>query len=263
MSRGLITQLPKITEEEIKDKSKEDILVKLFALGQIVWLIIDLIARKASGLSSTLLEIAALSFSTCAIFTYLLLLGKPKDVREPTKTFLSGQLDDDDKNQLLWLNTTSFFRNAFLPKRIAIPKETIGNDMCNPEARLGYLKVEIHWHVTAEDIGFFLGAVTFGAVHCLAWNFAFPTRAEQILWRTTSVYTVVVFPAHYFFMLFHSWLALENWLWHAVRRVTADATYLFYTASRLFIIVEVIRSLAYLPPDAFMATWSDSIAHIG
>ncbi|KAI1780557.1 hypothetical protein F4818DRAFT_10348 [Hypoxylon cercidicola] len=262
MSKGLISQLPTISEEEIKDKSKEDILVKLLALGQIVWLMVELIARKVNGLSSTLLEIAALSFSICAIFTYSLLLGKPKDITEPTKIFLTGRLDDDDKNQLLWLNTASFFRNALSLEGTMTPGQTIENDVSNAEARLGSLTLGPFWHFTTEDFGFGLGAVIFGSVHCLAWNFAFPTRAEQILWRNTSVLITVVFPVYYFSMILLSLFAKVNSPWRVVQQVATSTTFLLYTICRLFIIVEVIRSLAYLPPDAFLATWSGSIPHI-
>ncbi|KIK66927.1 hypothetical protein GYMLUDRAFT_914734 [Collybiopsis luxurians FD-317 M1] len=33
----------------------------------------------------------------------------------------------------------------------------------------------------------FIGTV-FGAIHCVAWTFQFPSRVEQVLWRSTSLY---------------------------------------------------------------------------
>ncbi|XXG97637.1 hypothetical protein Hte_003944 [Hypoxylon texense] len=262
MSKGLVTQLPDISEDEIKDKSKEDMLVKLLTLGQIGWITVDLIARKASGLSSTLLELAGLNFSICAILIYSLLLEKPKDIKEPIKEFLARQLDDDDKDQLLWLNATGFFRNALYQNRTISPKQTIANDMYNAEARLGLLTLGVPWHITSEDIGYGLGTVISGTVYCLAWNFTFPTSAEQIVWRSASVYTAAIFPVYYFAMLSHSWLSHDSRLWHAVRRVVANTTYLLYAICRLFMIVDAFRSLAYLPPDAFLTTWSDLITYL-
>lgn len=32
-----------------------------------------------------------------------------------------------------------------------------------------------------------IAGVVFGAVHCFAWHFSFPSRAEQILWRAASL----------------------------------------------------------------------------
>jgi len=37
-------------------------------------------------------------------------------------------------------------------------------------------------------------AMVFGAIHCVAWSFAFPSRAEQVLWRVSSV-AVTCIPA--------------------------------------------------------------------
>ncbi|KAG6830134.1 hypothetical protein H0H92_001998 [Tricholoma furcatifolium] len=37
-------------------------------------------------------------------------------------------------------------------------------------------------------------AVIFGVIHCLAWNFEFPTRTEKNLWRTSSAIMAVALP---------------------------------------------------------------------
>jgi hypothetical protein len=37
-------------------------------------------------------------------------------------------------------------------------------------------------------------AIVFGTIHCLAWSLAFPSRAERILWRVSSI-TVTCVPA--------------------------------------------------------------------
>lgn len=203
-----------------------------------------------------------LNFSICAILTYSLLLEKPKDIKEPAKVFLARQLDDDDKDQLLWLNATGFFGDALCQKKTLSPKQTIANDMYNAEARLALLKLGVPWHITSEDIGYGLGTVISGTVYCLAWNFALPTSAEQVVWRSASVYTAVIFPVYYFVMLFHSWLSQDSRLWYVVRRVIANVIYSLYAIRRLFMIVDCFRSLAYLPPDAFLTTWSDLITYI-
>jgi hypothetical protein len=36
-----------------------------------------------------------------------------------------------------------------------------------------------------------------------------------------------------------------------------------YLLSRLFIMIEIFRSLFYLPPEAFLDTWSGSFPHWG
>lgn len=43
-------EIPYVTQEEIKDRSKSDAFTKLFAIGQSTWLIVECIARAAQGL---------------------------------------------------------------------------------------------------------------------------------------------------------------------------------------------------------------------
>jgi len=50
------------------------------------------------------------------------------------------------------------------------------------------------------------------------------------------------------------------------KRYAAVIFYFFATIfafARLFIIVEALRSLAYLPPGAFLATWTSNLPHVG
>ena len=43
-------EIPYVTQQEIKDRSKSDAFTKLFAIGQSTWLIVQCIARAAQGL---------------------------------------------------------------------------------------------------------------------------------------------------------------------------------------------------------------------
>ncbi|KAL7900576.1 hypothetical protein HDV64DRAFT_290471 [Trichoderma sp. TUCIM 5745] len=67
--------------------------------------------------------------------------------------------------------------------------------------------------------------ILFGSIHIGAWNFTFPSTFELYLWRC--------------------------------------AILLLYTASRLIILVEVFRTLCFLPPDAFVSTWASNLPHTG
>ena len=77
---GIISRLPRLTEEEMKDRSKGDLLTKSMALLQVLWLSVQLILRKAQGLPSTQLEIMTAAFATCSSRIYLMYVGKPKHV---------------------------------------------------------------------------------------------------------------------------------------------------------------------------------------
>jgi len=72
---------PDITEEEIKDRSKGDYLSKGIVVLQTTWFIVQIIARAASRLTITELEVVTLAFSTLIGAIYYLWWDKPLDVR--------------------------------------------------------------------------------------------------------------------------------------------------------------------------------------
>ncbi|KAG2741486.1 hypothetical protein P692DRAFT_201726594, partial [Suillus brevipes Sb2] len=82
VSRGSV-EMPTITEAEIKDRSKGDGISKCVAILQLVWFIIQLIARYAQGLPVTLLEIDTLGVAALACIAYGFWWKKPKDIGRP------------------------------------------------------------------------------------------------------------------------------------------------------------------------------------
>ncbi|KAG2147719.1 uncharacterized protein EDB93DRAFT_1103997 [Suillus bovinus] len=76
-------EMPVITEAEIEDRSKGDGLYKCIAILQLVWFVVQLIARTAQGLPVTLLEIDTLGVAALACIAYPFWWKKPKDIRRP------------------------------------------------------------------------------------------------------------------------------------------------------------------------------------
>lgn len=72
---------PSITEEEIQDRSKGDILSKGLAVLQTTWFILQCIARQVQDLPTTELEIVTLAFAALNFATYALWWHKPLDVK--------------------------------------------------------------------------------------------------------------------------------------------------------------------------------------
>jgi hypothetical protein len=135
---------------------------------------------------------------------------------------------------------------------------TVPNDSFNPEGTI-LMGLDGTWMMTFSEAGFIFGAVVFGACHYIAWDFDFPTSIEQTFWRAACFFTAAAIPLHYL-----CWYALS--LFGLVRKfplllTLTCITYVLYTVCRLYIVVEVFRSLFYLPPDAFVATWSSAILH--
>jgi hypothetical protein len=82
VSEGSV-EMPTITEAEIKDRSKGDWISKCVAILQLVWFIIQFIARYAQGLPVTLLEIDTLGVAALACIAYGFWLKKPKGIGRP------------------------------------------------------------------------------------------------------------------------------------------------------------------------------------
>jgi hypothetical protein len=115
------------------------------------------------------------------------------------------------------------------------------------------------------------GAVIFGALHCLAWNATFPSTVERWLWRAVAVFSIGL-P-----LLWGTTQILGRVYKHDRRRLTAAGKprvhrtlysyishtgLLLYIAGRLYVIVEAIRCLFYLPPEAFVIIWATNMPQI-
>ena len=57
--------VPEITEEEIADKSKADLLTKLLVCGQTGWFVLQCLTRRKPKLPLTTLELATMTFLWC------------------------------------------------------------------------------------------------------------------------------------------------------------------------------------------------------
>src|SRR5258708_15045933 len=76
-------KLRKISEENIKDRSKSDILSKLIAISQTTWFILQCIARGQQKLTLTELELVTLALASLNVITYAFWWHKPLGVQVP------------------------------------------------------------------------------------------------------------------------------------------------------------------------------------
>lgn len=77
--------LPKISKEDILDKSKSDNMSKMISVVQALWMLAQIIGRLIVDLPVTLLEVNTLAHIMCAMIIYILWWDKPKLINEPTK----------------------------------------------------------------------------------------------------------------------------------------------------------------------------------
>ena len=114
------------------------------------------------------------------------------------------------------------------------------------------------------DIIVFGVGVFFGAIHCIAWSFSFPTHAELLIWRISSV-AITVVPTYIIVMLL-----LGSWLHDMDFNATVDVadlsillTGILYIIARVVTLVLAFTSLKDLAPGAFDTVhWTTFIPHI-
>src|SRR5258708_23428861 len=82
-------KLRKISEGDIKDRSKGDILSKLIAILQTTWFILQCIARGQQNLTLTELELVTLALASLNAVTYVFWWHKPLAVQLPISVYFA------------------------------------------------------------------------------------------------------------------------------------------------------------------------------
>jgi len=115
--------------------------------------------------------------------------------------------------------------------------------------------------LTRMDDGIVFGGVVFGALHCAAWNSPFPTAIERLLWRVASLVSAGMLPLYYLILLCDIHTSRPRFV-KQILWVLELLAIIVYILARLFLLVEMLRSLGFLPPEAFTATWASEIPHV-
>lgn len=114
------------------------------------------------------------------------------------------------------------------------------------------------------DVLALLVATIFGAVHCIAWHFAFQSHLEQQLWRYSAI-AIIVTPAALIVAfivtgLCYSFLCLSN---TAITGISYLPIAIIYIVARFLLVVLSFTTLTHLPLDAYKAiAWTAFIPHV-
>lgn len=92
----------------VQDKGKAEILGKILVCVQAMWMLVQCMVRKASGLPVTLLEIHVSMHVFCAVGMYVFWFNKPQEVGEPLPLPISDseQVSVEIANQQAFHDTT-------------------------------------------------------------------------------------------------------------------------------------------------------------
>lgn len=291
------TELPKVTEKELWDKSKADGFQKTLTCVQTGWFIIQVIGRAIQGLPVTTMELTTLSFVFCSLAMYLQWANKPLDVETPTvieidksmeeilvaagpaakKPYRQTPLDFIDNQSPSWLTEVQphlRFRRG--PSERPLPRFT--NDRF-PVIAAG-----------PDAIILFAVNMAYCAMHFIGWNFSFPTEIERNLWRASSI--AILGCAFVFWMCetYQDGCRIGRWkrwyeklfpekarvaamnnaekgekempfvpLWEVILMTPFSC---IYTLARTYIVIEIFLSQRSLPSGAFDSVqWSEYIPH--
>ena len=258
---GLLTKLPSITQEEISDKSKSDGLIRAITVVQIIWMMVQIIVRASRNLTISQLEISVLAFASCAIFLYGLNWEKPKGVQVPCAIMTyQGEIP----RSFLPILKKSKPLAPPLVNPIWVGVKLKDNQQGGP-IRNNVSHFDAFFSTSSDFWGLLIGSVIFGAIHLAAWNFMFPTSIERMIWRITSIFCTSGFFVLMSCAIILSVLEDFEILTFSTGGFIAVLSMLFsfgYILARLFMIVETFRTLFFLPPSAYIATWASNVPHI-
>ena len=266
---------PGIAKEEIWDKSKADLLAKGIASVQVVWLVAQVVARGIQHLPVTLLELSTVALITCTGATFFFWFWKPLNVDTPTNLELQFTIAEilvraGDKAQAPFQDTPLDFIE---PKIYTSSQLPFGRYWGVQESTLPRLPNDRDSRLHSLPIILCLAIPTcaFSCLHLIGWNFDFPTRTEQLLWRWTCVSMGIVLGGGCFAEAAsiisddYTTTGLTNLGGYKLRWPKNLLFFIpgfLYMSSRAIVIIEVVISLRLLPAGCFeVVQWSQLVPH--
>jgi hypothetical protein len=255
---------PKITEKEIEDRSKGDIISKGLVVVQTGWFIMQCIVRGVEHLAVTKLEIMTVAFAFLNLITYIFWWKKPLTVTCPIRIVLKeGHRAPEPRSPEIVSLREQFWRMMALifPDRDGAVGVDLLREKRVPTFYAGRIQAKSKLHDALLVVEMIV-AMVFGGIHCIAWSFSFPTRIEQILWRVSSIATVST--PFLILVLALVFDLLDLGVPEIFTLFLLILSPLIYVLSRLVLLILSFISLRSLPPSAFYTVrWTTFIPHVG
>ncbi|KAF2635646.1 hypothetical protein P280DRAFT_436914 [Massarina eburnea CBS 473.64] len=254
-----------LSEKDIQDTSKADWSLKSIAVLQIAWLVLSVAVRALTGLPITQLEIATIAFAIMAILTYVTSWWKPKGVSEPKIV----QCVSPDKMRIMYTPRIQYMSLWFWsPARSA---EGWQRTDCNK--RVPNDAILVKGDTPSITVLLAASSLLFGGLHCLAWNFEFPSRTELTCWRVGCLISAVLPAVTVGISTFLSYLSTKYLNQQCFRIFVKEELKdlpempsecgILYTSSRLLTIILLFTSLRAVPADVYRTTsWVSFLPNI-
>ncbi|KAI0059325.1 hypothetical protein BV25DRAFT_1840377 [Artomyces pyxidatus] len=225
------------TEEEIGVLSQGDVLSKGLAIFQTLWF----------------LEVMTLAYTTITIAMYVAWWDKPQNVSGPVRVVVEHLPEDMPSLH------ARFGRAGYFVYVIA--------GMQDPLYSGSY---DANYGLYADAVTLAV-AVVFGAVHCAAWNYTFPSRAAKVLWRLSSVAVaglpgLMLVPNLAWLFRLNFYSVYKIGIVDDVFQVMIVAVFLLsgpvYVAARVLLLALSFTTLGLLPAEAYQTVqWTLLIYH--
>ena len=190
---------PALDKRVIADKNKADGLLRLITIIQIFWFVVNVIGRAAQHLAITCVELTTAAFILCSLGITFCWAHKPADVSTPEaiktdatiaeillragsqaqRPYSRTPLDFVSRKEWPWSIYWSNWINILRNMRINF----------GPQIRpVNRFENTISLELPRGMPWIFLGLTAlYAATFFCGWNYTFPTRTEQALWRAASV----------------------------------------------------------------------------
>ncbi len=279
--RKKYVDFPVLSKDEIWDKSKADLFMKIIASLQVLWLVTQVLSRAIQKLPVTPIELATLATSFYALTTLGFWIRKPLNIKTPMLLPLNitvadvvreaGEITEEPyKDSPFNFMEARTYMSSKWSKTLreqtirwglqSRPIERIPNDR---DPQLSNL-----WQ------HFILGVSTaiFASIHLLGWNLSFATHAERLCWRVnclTMWCLLAVYGTTEIVLCYREKfrnMGLDTGGGYKLRWPACLWFFLpagLYALTRITVFVEVVLSFRSLPAGAFTTPcWSAAIPHI-
>ena len=273
------------TEKEIKDRGKSNWLAKALVLVQTTWFVTQCIARGIRHLPVTKLEIVTLAYATMSFGIYLFWWDKPLNVGCPIRVFATTDSQGVEEKaeqtvhempgvrpvrrqlyerarELRWADVRTWLDRM---SDYMTGDQDADDDMLAPRVPTFWSGHSTYNQTNTAGVITLMVGIVFGAIHCIAWSFEFPSHTELVLWRISSV-GIIATPVYFLVGL---WFALVYeddlpiWVTEIVLLPIATFLPLLYIVARAVTVVLAFMSMRALPPAAFETVhWTTFIPHI-
>ena len=233
------------TRYEVEAKGQGDAFSKATALLQICWFVMQCLARPIQGLPLTKLEVIALSYTFVSVTMYSYWWSKPFSVSQPVR--VRRHFNTSRSESTVPTVRDNHFRNQLANLfKIVIGAQDDDVDLGSGQIFLFYAGGAKESQILLADAAGLLFAMAFGAIHCAAWSFTFPSDVERLVWRVSSI-ALVILPV--FFIALAAMYTFE--VQGAKLRPLSYLSIILipgYLLARMAVLILAVTTLRSLPP---------------